>query len=63
MKSFGINSRSIRRLEFFQNFQVRLKYFNSEECTILSNSSLAAQCEVLLIDVENRTDILQLINV
>ncbi|CAF4345093.1 unnamed protein product, partial [Rotaria magnacalcarata] len=34
-----------------------------EECTILSNSSLAAQCEVLLIDVESRTDILQLINV
>ncbi|CAF0904071.1 unnamed protein product [Rotaria sordida] len=63
MTSFNITSTSIRRLEFFQHFDVRLRYFNSKECTILANSSLAFQCEVLMIDVESRTNILELINI
>ncbi|CAF4281305.1 unnamed protein product [Rotaria sp. Silwood2] len=63
MTSFNIKSRSIRRLEFFQHFEVRLRYFNSEECTILANSSLAFQCEVLMIDAESRENILELINI
>ncbi|CAF1359005.1 unnamed protein product [Rotaria sp. Silwood1] len=62
MTSFNIKSTSIRRLEFFQHLEVRLRYFNSEECTILGNSSLAFQCEVLMIDVESRSNILELIN-
>ncbi|CAF4435105.1 unnamed protein product, partial [Rotaria sp. Silwood2] len=63
MTSFNIKSKSIRRLEFFQHFEVRLRYFNSEKCTILANTSLAFQCEVLMIDVESRENILELINI
>ncbi|CAF3665333.1 unnamed protein product [Rotaria sordida] len=40
----------------------RLRYFNSTECIMLANSSLGFQCEVLMIDIENRTNILEFIN-
>jgi hypothetical protein len=48
---------SIRRLDFLDG-----QCHNNEACATLINSSLGRQCEVLLIEVENRTDIIYLIN-
>ena len=61
MKSFNIYSTSIRRLEFYSNYGPHSKYFNSTECTIFTRSSLARQCQILIIDVESRQNILELI--
>lgn len=48
---------SIHRLDILDN-----PCHNNEACVILANSSLGRQCEVLLIEVENRADVLYLIN-
>jgi hypothetical protein len=61
MNSFNVNSKSIHQLKFVQNFGYRLRYFNTEECAVLARSSLASQCQVLTIDVESRTNMLELI--
>ncbi|CAF1394779.1 unnamed protein product [Adineta ricciae] len=45
---------SIRRLDLMTKSAVRLRYFTTEECHLLIHSSLIEQCEVLLISVENR---------
>ena len=37
-------------------------YFNKEQCISLANSSLGQQCQNLVIDIKNRTNILDLIN-
>jgi hypothetical protein len=37
-------------------------WFNDEECAQMSHSSLGRQCEILFIKVQNRTNILYLIN-
>ncbi|CAF1418560.1 unnamed protein product [Rotaria sordida] len=63
MASFNISSTSIRRLELFQKFSYGLRYFNSTECCILAGSSLVFQCEVLIIDVESRSSVLDFINI
>lgn len=61
MTSFNITSKSIRRLEFSPKFHYDIRYFNNKECAIFAASPLAAQCEVLTIDIENQTSILELI--
>ncbi len=38
-----------------------MRYFNTAECAALVRLSIASQCQVLKIDVENRTNILELI--
>ncbi|CAF4634990.1 unnamed protein product, partial [Rotaria magnacalcarata] len=38
-----------------------LSHFNSIECTTLADSQLGNQCEVLLVKIENRTDVLSLL--
>jgi hypothetical protein len=60
LETFNIKSQSIRRLEFFQNTQYDLRYFNANECVLLARSSIASQCQVLMIDIDNRTNILEL---
>jgi hypothetical protein len=53
---------SLRRLEL-KHYHDRInRYMNATQCSILSNSLLGRQCEVLIIRVENRTIILDLIN-
>jgi hypothetical protein len=54
--SCNLTSASVRRIELGGY------NFNSEQCVTLSQSSLGAQCEVLLVKVENRIDILDLFN-
>jgi hypothetical protein len=54
-----LTSSSIRRLNLIQKCQKA--YFNSDECANLACSQLGQQCEVLLIKIENRRNILELI--
>jgi hypothetical protein len=61
MAKFNIKSQSIRRLEFFQKIGSGSHNFNTEECALLVGSSIASQCQVLVIDVKSRTNILELI--
>jgi hypothetical protein len=60
LDTFKIKSTSIRRLEFFQNTRYDLRYFNVDGCTQLARSSIASQCQILTIDIDNRTNILEL---
>ena len=63
MSSFLSKTTSIRRLDLLENMTIRSnECYNNEACIILANSSLGYQCEVLSIEVENRTDIVYLIN-
>ncbi|CAF1203626.1 unnamed protein product [Rotaria sordida] len=55
-----LTSRSIHRLDFIKKNTYK-KNFNSKQCDVLINSALGRQCEVLLINVENRINILQLV--
>ncbi|CAF1464169.1 unnamed protein product [Rotaria sp. Silwood1] len=57
---FQIRSTSIRRLELIEKNGSDSRFFNDKECIALVNSSLGRQCEVLVIDVENETVILDL---
>jgi len=52
-----IKSTSIRRLDL-----TLIGYFNATQCSALVNSVLGCQCEVLLIHVLNRSQILNLVN-
>ncbi|CAF1327565.1 unnamed protein product [Rotaria sp. Silwood1] len=56
-----IRSRSIRHLNFITKSSSNRTHFNTIECNILAYSQLGYQCEVLLIRVENRINILNLI--
>jgi hypothetical protein len=57
-----LSNASIRRLDLMTKSTYRLQYFNHNECIkILAQSSIGKQCEVLLISVENRTIICELI--
>ena len=38
------------------------RYFDEQDCTALIHSPLGIQCEILVIDVENRTNVMNLIN-
>ncbi len=62
MITLNINSTSIRRVEVFQNSGCLLQYFKTAECAMLAKSPLGSQCEVSIIAVENRTNIVELIN-
>ncbi|CAF3677555.1 unnamed protein product [Rotaria sp. Silwood1] len=62
MASFNISSISIRRFELFQNFKCGLRYFKNAECSMLTRTFIAFQCEVLLVDVESRTNVFNFIN-
>jgi hypothetical protein len=55
-----LTSKSIHRLDFLKKNKYK-KYLNSSQCSMLSNSSLGRQCKHLLIYVENRMNVLQLI--
>jgi hypothetical protein len=54
-----LKSSSIHRLNLIQ--KCHKAYFNNDECTNLACSPLGQQCEVLLIKIENRINILELI--
>jgi hypothetical protein len=59
-----LSNASIRRLDLMTKSTYRLQYFNHNECIkILAQSSIGKQCEVLLISVENRTIICELIQI
>jgi hypothetical protein len=59
---FKICNTSIRRLDFFTKESMLYSwYFNKEQCIALANSSLGQQCQTLVIDVKNRTNIIDLI--
>ena len=63
MMLFKIFNKSIRRLDFFTKESMLYSwYFNKEQCITLANSSLGQQCQTLVIDVKNRTNIIDLIN-
>jgi hypothetical protein len=52
-------SKSIRQLHFKDMADYCI---NGQQCTLLSHSPLGIQCEVLSISVENRTNVIDLIN-
>ncbi|CAF4288132.1 unnamed protein product [Rotaria sp. Silwood2] len=59
----GLRSDSVRRLDFIRfYFNGQIYHFDEKECIQLSRSPLGIQCEVLLITVKNRKNILRLIN-
>jgi hypothetical protein len=63
MRLFQLNNPSIRRLDFFTKESILDSWhFNREHCLALANSSLGQQCQTLVINVEDRTNILDLIN-
>ncbi|CAF2796210.1 unnamed protein product [Rotaria sp. Silwood2] len=56
-------SSSVRRLDLQGCFRYQTEqWFNSEECAKLCHSPLGIQCEVLLIRVEHRTIIIDILN-
>jgi hypothetical protein len=56
-------STSVRRLDLQASpFYNDWCWFNDQRCAILSRSSLGVQCQTLLINVENRTNVLDLVN-
>jgi hypothetical protein len=59
MQSLEFTSKSIRRLSLLQ---ITRLCRNEHACTELSQSSLGIPCEVLTVDVENRTNIVYLVN-
>jgi hypothetical protein len=61
MPLFHLTNKSIRRLDFISMSTLPKEHFNSFECDALAKSSLGQQCHVLLIKVQNRIDILRLI--
>ena len=62
MKFFIMTSPSIRRLNLIENSKSFTRYFNNNECAALLVSPLILQCEVLLIGVKNRSNIVRLTN-
>jgi hypothetical protein len=62
LRFFTMTSRSIRRISFLKKSQSRIRYFGNNECLILIHSPLIFRCEVLLIGIKNRSNIIDLIN-
>jgi hypothetical protein len=58
---FQLTSSSIRRLDLLVAQLIHGTFFSHEDCINLINSPLGRQCEVLLMEFENRTDIIHLI--
>lgn len=63
MPPFALRSSSIRYLDLQgRNHSGVGQYYNENDCSALIRSSLASQCEFLLIDVEKRKNIVDLVN-
>jgi hypothetical protein len=58
---FHLTSKSIHRLDLTKSSLDGSDYFNDEDCNKLIRSPLGLQCEVLLIHVNNRINVLDLI--
>ena len=59
----GLHSVSVRRLDLIRfNFNDQVYHFDEKECIELSRSPLGIQCEILIITVRNRGNILTLLN-
>ncbi len=58
---FQIKNKSIRRLCFGNGCWSAIDFFSKTQCNAFEKSSLARQCEVLFIGIENRNDIFNLI--
>ncbi|CAF1228967.1 unnamed protein product [Adineta steineri] len=59
---WNIRSTSIRRLDLMQSETENHLYFNTATCFTLIDSLWRHQCEVLLIDIENGSIVIDLIN-
>ena len=63
MAPFSIHSSSVRYLDlrgYTQNGDNH--YYNDQQCSSLIRSPLANQCQYLVIEVEKRTNIIDLVN-
>jgi hypothetical protein len=58
---FQLQSKSIRRLDFIGNLHGCREFFNLKSSSSFVTSPLASRCEVLLIRIENRAIVLNLI--
>ncbi|CAF3460064.1 unnamed protein product [Rotaria socialis] len=59
---FEIHNASIRRLEFFTKESMLYSwYFDKQQCLSLANSSLGRQCQTLVVDVNDRNNVNDLI--
>ncbi|CAF0921743.1 unnamed protein product [Adineta ricciae] len=60
---FSLSNPSIRRLDFLNKQSMIYNwYFNTDECQALTNSILGRQCQTLIIDIQARNDVLDLVN-
>jgi hypothetical protein len=58
LRSSSVRYLDLRRINHFGDHQ----YYNENQCLSLIRSSLGIQCEFLLIEVEKRTNIIDLVN-
>ena len=62
VRLFQLTSRSIRRLDFFTKESMLYNwYFDREQCLAFAQSSLGQQCQTLVIDIDHRSNILEII--
>ena len=61
LKMFQFRCPSIRQLEVFPTSILINRYLTDEECLDFATTPLAAQCEILIIDVENGKSLVELI--
>jgi hypothetical protein len=63
MPPFSIRSSSVRYLDLRGFTHLGdLQYYNDQQCSSVIRSPLGNQCEFLLIEVEKRTNIIDLVN-
>ncbi|CAF5218528.1 unnamed protein product, partial [Rotaria magnacalcarata] len=62
MQFFTVTSPSIRKLNLIAKSKSSIRYFTRNECSVLVHASLILQCEVLLIGIKERSDIIELMN-
>ena len=59
---FRMDFRSIYRIDLMNNPRHYARYLTNDECKILENSLLIQQCRILVVNIENRSNLLRLIS-
>ena len=63
MPQFSLRNSSVRYLDLQgTNHSNEAQYYNEQQCTSLIRSSIEMQCQYLLIQVEKRSSIIDLVN-
>lgn len=62
MKFFTLKSSSIRKIDLIANCKSPIRYFNKAECFLIIRAPIIRQCEVLLIGIKERSNIIEIVN-